>query len=257
MIGLAVFILIAIFAFSQYSGKKEQAKSFVMPANTRKLWEDNVSFYENLNEEQKFEFENRITDFLQNVTITGIGTTVEPLDQILIASGAIILIFHFKDWRYNNIAEVLLYKDAFTESFGTEGKDRNVLGMVGDGALKGQMILSKMSVRASFKKATDGHNTVLHEFAHLLDKADGATDGVPEYLLTRPYVLPWINIMHKTIQEMKHNSSRDINFYGATNDAEFFAVVTEYFFERPNVLKEHHPQLYELFDDMFASHKAE
>ncbi len=252
MIVLAIFIVIALFVFSQYKGK-EQTKNFEMPANTRKLLEDNVSFYENLDEDQQLEFVNRITDFLQNVTITGIGTTVEPLDQILIASGAIILIFPFKDWRYNNISEVLLYKDAFDEGFGTEGKDRNILGMVGDGALNRQMILSKMSVRSSFKKATDGHNTVLHEFAHLLDKADGATDGIPEYLLTRPYVLPWIKIMHKTIQEMKHNGSRDIDFYGTTNDAEFFAVVTEYFFERPKELKEHHPQLYELFYKMFSS----
>jgi len=57
--------------------------------------------------------------------------------------------------------------------------------------------------------------------------------------------------MHQTIQAMKQNESHDINFYGTTNDAEFFAVVAEYFFERPDALKSHHPQLYELLDKMF------
>ncbi len=254
MIGVVFFILITIYAVFGYSKRQKNVAGFKMPDNTRALLLDNVSFYENLNEEQRLEFENRIADFLQQITITGVGTTVEPIDQILIASGAIILLFPFKGWRYENISEVLLYKDSFNEAYSMEGKDRNILGMVGDGALNGQMILSKTSVRASFKKEADGHNTVLHEFAHLLDKADGATDGIPEYLLSRPYVLPWINIMHKTIQEMKHNRSRDINFYGTTNDAEFFAVVTEYFFERPAELKEHHPQLYLLFEQMFTAY---
>jgi Mlc titration factor MtfA (ptsG expression regulator) len=77
----------------------------------------------------------------------------------------------------------------------------------------------------------------IHEFAHLIDKADGATDGIPEYLLARPFVLPWATNMHQTVQAMKHNESNDINFYGTTNDAEFFAVVAEYFFEKPEALK--------------------
>ena len=254
MIGLVFFILIAIYALWLYSKKKKHTQSFEMPTNTRELLLDNVTFYKNLDDKHKLDFENRIADFLQNVTITGIGTTVEPIDEILIASGAIILIFAFEDWRYKNISEVLLYKDSFNEEYSTKGNNRNILGMVGNGAMNGQMILSQASVRASFKKATDGHNTVIHEFAHLVDKADGATDGIPAYLLSRAFVIPWIKIMHKTIQEIKDNDSGDIDFYGSTNDAEFFAVVTEYFFERPDSLKAHHPQLYNLFEQMFTTH---
>jgi Mlc titration factor MtfA (ptsG expression regulator) len=57
--------------------------------------------------------------------------------------------------------------------------------------------------------------------------------------------------MHETIKAMQHNQSHDINIYGATNTAEFFAVVSEYFFERPNELKTHHPELYALLEQMF------
>ncbi len=237
MIGLFIILLVLIYCLGLYFKKQKRIHDFKMPPDTRQLLLDNVAFYREIDDKQKLVFENRIKDFLQHVTITGIGTTVEPIDQILIASGAIILIFGFEDWRYNNISEVLLYKDTFNEHYRTDGNDRNILGMVGDGAMKQQMILSQTSVRASFKNATDGHNTVIHEFAHLIDKADGATDGIPEYLLARPFVLPWATNMHQTIQAMKHNESNDINFYGTTNDAEFFAVVAEYFFEKPEALK--------------------
>ena len=57
--------------------------------------------------------------------------------------------------------------------------------------------------------------------------------------------------MHETINEMKALGHSDINGYGATNDAEFFAVISEYFFERPDKLKDHHPELYTMLEEMF------
>ena len=226
-----------------------------MPVTTKELLLNNVAFYKDLSDANKIAFEKRITQFLQTVIITGVNTTVSDLDYILIASGAIIPIFAFPDWMYTNIDEVLLYKDTFNEEYKTDGNQRNILGMVGDGAMQRQMVLSQPSVRTSFKNATDGHNTVIHEFVHLIDKADGTTDGVPEYLLSKPYILPWINKIHETISQMKQNNHSDINLYGATNDAEFLAVVSEYFFEKPEALKEHHPELYSLLEQMFTVSK--
>jgi len=251
MIGLIIIIVVIIYAIKLYNDKQKRIRNFQMPADTKQLLVTNVPFYNNLSNENKIVFENRIKDFLQHVRITGVGTVVEDIDRILIASGAIIPIFSFPGWRYNNINEVLLYKDAFNMEYDMTGDDRNILGLVGDGALHRQMILSQASVRSSFQNATDGHNVVIHEFAHLIDKADGATDGIPEYLLRRPYILPWINKMHETISKMKENESADINIYGATNHAEFFAVVSEYFFERPDKLREHHPELYQMLEKMF------
>ena len=58
-------------------------------------------------------------------------------------------------------------------------------------------------------------------------------------------------MVHETIKKMEHQGRSDINRYGATNDAEFFAVVTEYFFERPGEMKEHHPELFNMLSEMF------
>ncbi|MGN6567673.1 MAG: zinc-dependent peptidase [Flavipsychrobacter sp.] len=249
-----IFGLVIIIGVRMSVKHRKLVAEYQLPKNAEGLLQANVSFYRNLNEGDKLVFKARIKDFLANVAITGVDTEVEDIDRILIASGAIIPIFSFRDWRYNNISEVLLYKDTFNKEYDTDKGERNILGMVGDGALHREMILSKPSVRSSFANESDGHNTVIHEFVHLLDKADGAVDGVPEYLLTQPYIIPWIKHMHETIQQMRTTGHSDINLYGATNDAEFFAVIAEYFFERPHELQKHHPELYAMLEQMFHPH---
>jgi Mlc titration factor MtfA (ptsG expression regulator) len=251
MIFFIVAVIFIIIVLKLYSDTKKKGKAYQIPANTKQLLTDNVAFYRELSSKDKLAFENRIKDFLSDVTIRGVDVDIDDLDRLLVASGAIILIFSFPDWRYTNLDEVLLYKGTFTKEFSTEDAERNVLGMVGDGAMHREMILSKPSLRASFQNPADGHNTAIHEFAHLVDKADGATDGVPEYLITQPHLTPWIDLVHQTIREMKEKRHSDIDLYGATNDAEFFAVISEYFFEKPLQLKENHPELYEMLDEMF------
>ena len=251
--GLVVsIVLIVIAAGFLYRSRKKDTGKYIIAASTSQLLLDNVAFYRNLSEQNKLLFEARVKDFQANVVIRGVDVEVTDLDRVLVAAGAIIPIFPFPDWKYRNISEVLLYKDSFNRDYKTDGSGRNVLGMVGDGAMQREMILSQPSLRASFKGETDGQNTVIHEFAHLVDKADGATDGIPEYLLSKPYIVPWVLRMHETIKEMKADSRSDINLYGATNDAEFFAVVSEYFFERPGQLETHHPELYAMLREMFT-----
>ena len=112
------------------------------------------------------------------------------------------------------------------------------------------MILSQHELRQAFSNKTGKTNTAIHEFVHLVDKTDGTIDGVPELLLEKKYVLPWLELIQKNIKEIIEDDS-DINPYGATNEAEFFAVVAEYFFERPDLLKSKHPELYELLVKIF------
>ena len=249
--GLIIIIIIVIAILVANTERKRRIRNYRLPHDSRRLLLENVDFYRKLDSKKRVVFEARIKDFLAHTAIRGVDVEVEDLDKLLVASGAIMLIFAFPGWRYNNISEVLLYKDTFNKKYDTDGGGRNVLGMVGDGVMNREMILSKPSLRASFQNPADGHNTVIHEFAHLLDKADGSVDGIPEYLLSKPQVLPWVKEIHKTIKEMKAKKHSDINIYGATNDAEFFAVVAEYFFEQPHKLKEHHPELYRMLEDMF------
>ena len=255
MAGLIILIVaLTLGAFLYYDNKKRTHK-YQPPAATTQLLEENVSFYQNLSPADKLSFESRIKDFLEHTTIRGVDVEVDDLDRILVAASAIILIFPFPDWKYNNISEVLLYKGTFTKDFDTSAVGRNVLGMVGDGAMHREMILSKPSLRSSFQHPVDGQNTAIHEFAHLIDKADGVVDGVPEYLLTKQQVQPWIKMIRETILKMRSSGHSDIDFYGATNESEFFAVIAEYFFEKPDKLKEHHPDLYNMLDSMFHTNK--
>jgi len=252
MAGILILIgVIILFILLKQPGRKKEL--YQLPANTDALLLEHVDFYRDLDDQGRASFRERVQGFLSGVSVTGIGTEVEDLDRLLIASGAIIPIFAFPGWQYNNISEVLVYKDTFSSDYRVEGDDRSVLGMVGDGALNRQMIISKPSLRSSFRRGTDGHNTVIHEFVHLIDKADGAVDGIPEYLLAKPYIIPWVRRMRDTIAEMRRNRNRDIDPYGATNEAEFFAVMAEYFFERPEMLKERHPELYEDLAAMFGT----
>ncbi len=161
-----------------------------------------VAFYNSLTEEEKKKFEYKVQEFLLNCRITGIDTIVEETDRVLIASSAIIPIFAFDAWRYDNIREVLLYPAMFNENFDTEGTDRNILGMVGNGYMDGIMTLSKQALRHGFKNETDKKNTAIHEFVHLIDKTDGNIDGIPLMLLEKQYTIPWIDLISQKIEEI-------------------------------------------------------
>jgi Mlc titration factor MtfA (ptsG expression regulator) len=81
---------------------------------------------------------------------------------------------------------------------------------------------------------------------------DGTLDGVPEIILERKYVKRWTELVNETIQYMRMHGS-DIDVYGATNPVEFFAVISEYFFERPDLLRTNHPALFEMLERIFRT----
>ncbi len=168
-----------------------------------------------------------------------------------------IPIFSFPGWKYPNLHEVLVYPGHFDDTFSLEegNADRNILGMVGSGALHKMMVISQHALRDGFSNKTDQENTAIHEFVHLIDKTDGDIDGVPELLLDKQYARPWLKLMHEEIEAIRQNES-DINPYGATNEAEFFAVAAEYFFERPVLFKQKNPELYALMERIFRQRPA-
>lgn len=252
MIPFILLIAIAVSAawFFSRGSKKKQVSDVTLLVNTA-LLEQHVLFYTKLSVEEKKQFEKDVREFLEEVKITGVDTSVEELDQLLIAAAAIIPIFYFKQWKYRNLQEVLLYSDAINMDFESTGNaDRNILGMVGSGAYNGMMLLSKHALHQGFDNTTDKSNTAIHEFVHLIDKSDGDTDGIPNVLLDKQYVLPWINLIQEQVQAIAKGKS-DINPYAAMNKAEFLAVAAEYFFERPALLQNKHPELYAMLKEMF------
>ncbi len=225
------------------------------PSDTEKqILSRHVLFYQRLPGEEKVRFEESVKTFLEKVKVTGVKTTVNNSDRVFVAAAAIIPIFGFKDWQYLNIHEVLLYPGSFDHEFNLEGKDRNVLGMVGTGPLQNVMVLSQQDLRTGFLNHTDTSNTAIHEFVHLVDKTDGSTDGIPEALLPHKYVLPFLKRIHEEIKKIQSGKS-DINPYGATNEAEFFAVAAEYFFEQPEKMRKTHPELFGLLEQVFIGVK--
>ena len=233
---------------------KKPLKIIQLPDGYKELLTQHVSFYRALDEAGKTRFEKKIKEFLGYIRITGVATTIEDLDRLLVASSAVIPIFGFPEWKYYNLRDVWLYADAFNaDDYSTKGKGRDVLGMVGNGPMQMLMILSKPALHQGFDDTSSKENAGIHEFVHLLDKEDGAVDGLPEALLNKQYTLPWLQLMADNIATIRSGQS-DMNIYGSKNKAEFFAVASEYFFEQPGLFKRKHPALYEMLTQIFHQH---
>ncbi|MES2389561.1 MAG: M90 family metallopeptidase [Bacteroidota bacterium] len=243
---LIAFLIIAVLVFYKVSkSKQHKAQPVEIKEDQKQVLERYVAFYKALEPTEQLRFMGLVQDFLKQVTIEAVGFELTEADRLLVASGAVIPVFGFKDWQYRNLTNVLLYPDTFNKQFQFEGGDRNVLGMVGSGFLNGQMILSRRAMYQGFEKAKDGQNTAIHEFVHLIDNSDGATDGLPENLVGEEFAEPWQRIMKKEMAVIRANKS-DIDSYALTNEAEFLAVTSEYFFERPQEMQRRHPELFEL-----------
>lgn len=250
---ISVFIIgggLIYYVFNGAEKKKFKGNDRLSRDQIQHLLEDNVPFYQRLDSEERATFVDRVMYFLRRVKISAEkGAVLSDLDCVLVAASGTIPLFHFKSWSYENLDEVLIYPDTFNEQFNVEADDRNVLGMVGTGVMNRKMILSQSALRAGFVKNATG-STSIHEFVHLIDKADGSIDGVPEYLIPKELVDPWLKEIHKTIREIKSGHS-DIRDYAATNDSEFLAVISEYFFKKPHLLEDHHPELYMLLNKIY------
>ncbi|MDB2462835.1 zinc-dependent peptidase, partial [Algibacter sp.] len=173
---------------------------------------------------------------------------------VLLAASAVIPVFYFDNWQYSNLSTVLIYPDNFNKDLEFVGNHRNIAGLVGTGRFKNQMILSRKALHLGFDNKTDKGNTAIHEFVHLIDKMDGEVDGVPRVLMSHTYAIPWLKLVHDEMEAINNNTS-DIRSYGGTNQQEFFAVASEYFFQRPKLFKRKHPELYKMMSDCFCNHK--
>ncbi|GHB77464.1 hypothetical protein GCM10007390_34510 [Persicitalea jodogahamensis] len=220
------------------------------PEDWRKILTQKVSFYEHLGSAERSRFEEEISHFFEKTAVTGVEMEIDDTDRLLVAASAVIPLFGFPQLRYRNISEVLLYRGTFNADYQTEGEARNILGQVGSGTMNRLMILSLPALHQGFENEKSKSNVGIHEFVHLIDKADGGTDGVPENLMQKQYVLPWLQLVHQEIEKIKEDES-DINPYAATNEAEFLSVASEYFFSQPELFENRHPELYALMTKMY------
>ncbi len=211
---------------------------------------DKVAFYRSLDSSGRRLFEQRVVLFLQTTGVEAGQFEVSDKDRLLVAASAIIPVWGFPKWHYFNLKAVYLLPASFNEQFQCGQPDSLITGMVGTGPMSGKMALSKPALYQGFENSKDKQNVGIHEFVHLVDMADGECDGYPERLKEFSFSIPWFDLVAHKTQEI-HNKKSNIRNYGATNRAEFFAVASEYFFERPAMLKTKHPHLFKSLTDFY------
>lgn len=259
IVAFIAFIGVLIFFYYRWATRKKrlarQAVRKGFPKDWRHLLASNVSFYNGLNRREKKRFERRIVIFLAQTHITGIETEVDDLSRLLVAASAIIPTWGFKDWEYPNLGEVYLTDGAVSTHSPEPGAQNIIAGQIQSQGNQHMVVLSKQALVQGFVNPKDSRNVGLHEFAHLLDEQDGTTDGLPDHFLSGGLAEAWQQVLQEKTEQIKQGKA-GINEYGATHPAEFFAVMTEYFFERPRKLLQQHPQLYRLMAHIFKQHPA-
>lgn len=227
------------------------------PEQWRVILRQQVLFYIELNEDGRRLFEKRVQLFLATKNIEAIGTEIDDTVRLMVSSSAIIPTFAFPEYNYPSVQTILIYPNSFDEQFRTErfsGHKEFISGMVGNRFMNGTVILSKPDLLKAFDGLPHKENVGIHEFVHLLDKEDGVIDGVPELLLKHRYVGLWLHEIKKEMKKI-HEGKSDINPYALTSNAEFLAVVSEYFFSSQDHFRSKHRDLYKFLSSIYNTAK--
>jgi Mlc titration factor MtfA (ptsG expression regulator) len=182
--------------------------------------------------------------------------------KVTLAASACILVLGMDDFYFDNVQTVLVYPDAFLvpdrQAIGDQMVIEGQGARLGEAHHRGPVVLAWKESLENARTPGRGHNLVFHEFAHQLDMLNGEFDGTPnidEDLRER-----WARVMdgeYKRLCRAADRKTRTIlDYYGATDPVEFFAVVTETFFDGPWELERHHLKLYGLLRDYFMQDPA-
>jgi len=218
-----------------------------------RILQKRVSYYGLLSSDEQIELQKLILVFLTEKKFEGCGgLKITDEIRVTIAAQACILLLNREHDYYSGLESILVYPSSylapseFVDEAGVvhEGDE----GRLGEAWLRGAIILSWDEVRQDSRDFQDGRNVTFHEFAHQLDQQDGSFDGAPP-LETASRYRSWARVLSKEYAALNEAAERGhqtlIDQYGATDPAEFFAVITEAFFEAPKALQEKHPELYE------------
>jgi Mlc titration factor MtfA (ptsG expression regulator) len=245
-----VLIFLVFYPDMKRTAHRREIEKKEFPQNHIEILKNNLPFYEKLLPEQKERLHKKIMVFLDEVRFEGCGG-LELNDEIklTISGQASMLLLNSPKSYYNIITSVLVYPTAYLAK--TQNPDGTVAEesvRLGESWTTGTVVLAWDNVKHGISNTEDGHDVVLHEFAHQLDQEDGSGNGAP-ILPGKSAYSSWARVLGKEYKELKERKKKfkksTLDKYGATNPAEFFAVATETFFEKPEQLQKKHPELFE------------
>jgi len=221
-----------------------------------------LPFYRNLDDRGQQRIRDDLRVLVAEKEWEGCGG-LELTDEIrvTIAAQASLLLLNIEHDYYPDVSSILVYPSAYRTM-----PQRDAAGVMREGSANlgeawpgGPVVLSWDAARGGALDPEDGHNLVLHEFAHKLDMLDGLADGTPP-LPDESRLQAWVKTMTAEFTKLRdaaeHGRATVLDQYGATNPAEFFAVATECFFERGRLLHDRHPQLYAVLRDYYCQDTA-
>ena len=221
----------------------------------RDILRQRVPLYARLPPELQQQLRQRIQVFLAEKVFIGCqGLAISDEMRVTIAAHAGLLLLNRPRADYPQLRQILVYPDSFvverdhTDAVGVAHRARQVLA--GESWSQGQVVLSWQDTLAGAAVPDDGQNVAIHEFAHQLDQETGHANGAP-VLARRAHYQRWSAVLGEAFMTLQARVTRGApNLfcdYAATDPAEFFAVVSEVFFEQPAQMAQEHPALYQQF----------
>jgi Mlc titration factor MtfA (ptsG expression regulator) len=240
--------------------QRQKLKAAPFPSHWSSILEDHFPLYARLPDEDRKELQGHIQVFLAEKRFEGCGgLEITEEMKVCIAAQACLLLLHRETDCYPSLRSILVYPSTYsvktTRHVGAGVMEERQDSRLGEAWDSGAVVLAWDAVHSGTANPEDGHNVVFHEFAHQLDFEDGRADGAPVLATEDPWYRrknrykAWARVLSSEYEKLRANVAAGektaLDEYGATNPAEFFAVATESFFERPRDLQQRHPALYE------------
>lgn len=254
-----IILIVSILAFAliwlAIKARRQQFRERLMAADFNPAWtsilQNNLGLYKKLPADLKHRLHGLINVFLHEKIFSGYnGLEITDEIRVTIAAQACLLLLNRDEALYPLLKNIYVYPGAFrSEQTSSDGMVTSVekVTRIGESWHRGHVVLSWQHSKQGAMDDDDGHNVVYHEFAHQLDHADGAIDGTP-VLDGSEHYRDWSRVFGQAFFQLREqiatNKGSLIDPYGAVSEGEFFAVVTELFFERPRLFSKEHPELY-------------
>jgi Mlc titration factor MtfA (ptsG expression regulator) len=227
------------------------------PDEWSKILKRNLPPYEKLPSSLRGELHQDVKIFLAEKSFEGCGgLDLNDEIKVTIAAQACLLLLNRREKCYPRLHTIIVYPSTYVAGgkglFGS--KTESLSTRLGESWQSGAVVLAWSSVKHGAFNFNDGKNVTMHEFAHQLDQADGSADGAP-ILERRSAYSAWAKVFSREFSRLQERASKGkrsvLDDYGTINPAEFFAVATETFFEKPRQLKKTHPELFAQLKDYY------